>query len=476
MFCLCAICGSGAGRRSLATAAAGLVLALAAPAQEETSAVPPAGALRLEAADRILVLAPHPDDESLCTGGVIQRALAQKLPVRVVWLTYGDNNQWSFALYRMHPVLMPAAVRAMGQIRCQEALAAGRRLGLAPEQMVTLGYPDFGAMDIWERHWGGAPACESMFTHVEAVPYANAYRPGAPYKGEEILRDLETILRDFRPTKVFVSHPADRHNDHVALYLFTRVALWNLEGELRPQLYPALVHYRRWPAPRGDEPDRPLLPPAGFHPAIAWTPFELTPAEVQVKREAIRLHRTQFEYAGSYLFSFLRSNELFGDLPEVRLGEVAPAPRELGGPAATGEGEDEERLTDRERTLFVGLEWRAVRRDGDALAMTLHLSRPLAEAVSVSMYAFGYDPAVPFAQMPKLHLRLGALRETVTDQETRLADSGIEIRRDLNEIVARIPFAALHHPRKILISARSYLSEVPLDFSAWRIVDAGLRE
>ena len=40
--------------------------------------------------DRVLVLAPHPDDEVIGCAGVIQRAVAMSLPLRVVFLTYGD--------------------------------------------------------------------------------------------------------------------------------------------------------------------------------------------------------------------------------------------------------------------------------------------------------------------------------------------------------------------------------------------------
>jgi hypothetical protein len=49
----------------------------------------------LNGKDRLLVLAPHPDDESLATGGLIQRATRQGLPVKVVFLTNGQNNPWA---------------------------------------------------------------------------------------------------------------------------------------------------------------------------------------------------------------------------------------------------------------------------------------------------------------------------------------------------------------------------------------------
>src|SRR5439155_180960 len=84
----------------------------------------------------------------------------------------------------------------------REAVAAARILGLGPGELTFLGYPDFGTFEIWTEHWGEKPPLRSKLTRVTAVPYASAFRPGAPYKGEEILRDLSTLVRDFRPTKV----------------------------------------------------------------------------------------------------------------------------------------------------------------------------------------------------------------------------------------------------------------------------------
>ena len=80
--------------------------------------------IELRANDRILVLAPHPDDESLACGGVIQRALNSGLPVHVLFLTLGDNNEWSFMVYRKRPELSPSQVRSMGEVR-QRPIAVG---------------------------------------------------------------------------------------------------------------------------------------------------------------------------------------------------------------------------------------------------------------------------------------------------------------------------------------------------------------
>jgi LmbE family N-acetylglucosaminyl deacetylase len=197
-----------------------LLMSLACHA--EAAAMPE---INLKADDRVLILAPHPDDEVLGCAGIIQDAVKRNLPVRIVFLTYGDNNEWSFLVYRKRPVVLPGSLRKMGLVRRSEAIAAARELGLAPEQLTFLGYPDFGTLKIWYAYWGDRPPFRSMLTRVRQVPYANAFRPGAAYRGHEILRDLTSVIREFRPTKIFVSHPADHNGDHRALYLFTRIAL-----------------------------------------------------------------------------------------------------------------------------------------------------------------------------------------------------------------------------------------------------------
>ena len=50
--------------------------------------------LTFRASDRLLVFAPHPDDETIATGELIQLAIAAGVAVRVVFATDGDNNPW----------------------------------------------------------------------------------------------------------------------------------------------------------------------------------------------------------------------------------------------------------------------------------------------------------------------------------------------------------------------------------------------
>lgn len=420
--------------------------------------------------DRLLVLAPHPDDEILGCGGIIQQAVAMHLPVRVGIFTYGDNNQWSFIVYRKLPILTRGGVERMGLLRHDEAVAATKIVGLAPEQLLFFGYPDFGTMAIWKDHWGEQPPFRSMLTRATAVPYPNALRPGAPYKGEEIERDLLSVLREFRPTKIFVSHPGDYMPDHSALYLFTRVALWDVESEMQPALYPYLIHFKHWPIPFGYRPSEFLEPPRAFQRQIPWQSHRLTPEQVERKRAALRAHRTQYGYNARYLLSFVRSNELFGDFPVVTLRASSP-PVALSSGETVPSVEPPEELTDEERAKFVGLEWRSVHLTGDHLIITIAFSRPLAQAVMASTYLFGYRSDSDFSRMPKVHIRLGALTYKVFDQDRELPHDSLHVTRRPKEITIDVPLTLLGVPRRVLVSARTYLAEVPLDWVSWRIFE-----
>jgi LmbE family N-acetylglucosaminyl deacetylase len=419
--------------------------------------------------DRVLVLAPHPDDETLGTGGVIQQALDAGLPVHVVFLTNGDANEWSFVLYNRRPELLQRQVEAMGEVRHNEAVAATGVLGLKPEQLTFLGYPDFGTLRIWLSHWGSEPAFRSLLTRVTKVPYADAYRPGAAYKGEEVLADLKAVIEEFKPTKIFVSHPADYNTDHEALYLFTRVAMWDLG--LQPEVYPYLVHAPAWPMPRGADPGRTLAPPADLAPQESWWTLPITSQEIGRKQAALEQHRTQYQSNERYLSSFIRANELFGDYPDASL---PPGAGEAGPDAIlpdTRAPEPAEGLTEEERAKFVGVEWRKIERDGDNLVLTAALSKPLAEGMGLSAYLFGYRPDKAFGDMPKIHLSVGALSQAVSDQSRRLEDSGVVVTRNARDIVLHVPLALLGDPDRAFVSARTYLGDMPLDSSAWRVLD-----
>ena len=90
------------------------------------------------ASDRILILAPHPDDEVMATGGVIQKALKANAKVKVLFLTNGDHNEPAFIVYEKRLTMRKGEFIHMGQVRREESLEALKRLGLAEKNCVFL--------------------------------------------------------------------------------------------------------------------------------------------------------------------------------------------------------------------------------------------------------------------------------------------------------------------------------------------------
>src|SRR6201998_36784 len=94
--------------------------------------------------DKILVVAPHPDDESLGTGGLLQRIFAQKIPVRIIFATNGEKNQWAKRYWNKRLQIGPDERLRWGQRRREEALNAIRTLGGKPDCARFLNLPDLG--------------------------------------------------------------------------------------------------------------------------------------------------------------------------------------------------------------------------------------------------------------------------------------------------------------------------------------------
>jgi len=428
--------------------------------------------LAFSAGDRVMVLAPHPDDESLGCGGVLHDAVRAGLPVRVVFLTNGDANELSFLVWERHPVVTSSGAIAMGRTRGQEALHAARALGLPADAVTFLGYPDAGTMAMWTGYWGAHAPYRSLITRVTAVPYETALRPGAPYKPEEVMRDLQTVLREFRPTKIFVSHPADAHPDHRAWYLYATATVWETPDLPAPEIHPFLIHHKHWPVPAADPPATPLIPPPLLGYEIAWQRRPLDAVDQKAKREALDAHATQMAYSRDFMLGFVRANELFGDFVAAPLKHAGDSDDLKAGAVAAGP-DPRAQVAPQVREAFVGVEWQRVARSGDALTFTAELSRRLLPGTHVTFHLFGARPERPFATMPKIRVTVSAFGHDVYDRDTPLPKEKVDVTRSGRLIAVRVPLSLLGSPRRLFAGAETVVADLLMHPAAWRIVDLG---
>ncbi|MDI6827149.1 MAG: PIG-L family deacetylase [Armatimonadota bacterium] len=272
------------------------------------------------AGQKIVIFAPHPDDETLGCGGLIQQALQAGADVKVVVVTNGEYPEIDVIIFEKTVKLTPESFIRLGYMRQRETLSALRYLGLPAKNVIFLGYPNGNTYRMWlPSNWLPSNPVRSVRTKATRSPYLNSFTPKAIYCGQSVVKDIETILLREKPDLVIAPHPNDIHSGHWSVYAYTRFALDELASQehsfaQKCMVYTYLVHRSFWPAPRGFKPFVMLEPPA---PLVAlqqteWFALPLTVAQMIDKRKAIAMYKTQFGAIDSLLQSFARGNELFG--------------------------------------------------------------------------------------------------------------------------------------------------------------------
>ncbi len=286
----------------------GLFLLAASAGMPATAAsAPAAGVLPdLGAATSLLVVAPHPDDETLCCAGVIQRVLAAGGHASIVWVTSGDGSALGMLL--IEKTLFDAAkMRAFGEQRMREARTATATLGVPAGDQLFLGYPDGGVLALLGEY--RTRPYTSRYTRAAAVPYPDALFPGHPYTGANLGQDLQAVIERVRPTLVLAPSPLDEHDDHRAAGLAMQ-ALAARAGSRYAMRYWVVHGGEGWPSPRGLMKGVPLAPAPRAAP-LDPQPFALLPAEEDRKLAAVRAYATQLQIMEPFLLSFVRTTELF---------------------------------------------------------------------------------------------------------------------------------------------------------------------
>ncbi|WP_232821098.1 PIG-L family deacetylase [Dyella sp. C11] len=167
--------------------------------------------LTLHAGTRLLVVAPHPDDESIATGELIQQVRQAGGDVRILLLTNGDNNPWPQRWVERRLRIGMDERRRWGERRRTEVAHALAQLGVDPQALHAQGWPDMGVTD-----------------QIRQSP-------------QESVATISAMLDAFRPTLVALPSLGDHHPDHSAAHVMTRLAVagW---AEPAPRMLAYLVH------------------------------------------------------------------------------------------------------------------------------------------------------------------------------------------------------------------------------------------
>ena len=212
----------------------------------------------LAAGDRLLILAPHPDDESIATGGLLQAARCAGAACRVVVLTDGDNNPWPQRWMEKRWRIDAVDRARWGGRRREEARAAMRILCLDESDARFLGLPDLGLTDLLM---------------------------GAD---RQVIQSLRAQFDEFAPTLLVLPALGDRHPDHSATNILARMALAQYGGAA-PRMLEFAVH--------------------GDLPAEAGIIVSLSDAQRDLKQAAILAHASQMRLGRRRFLRYAKTEE-----------------------------------------------------------------------------------------------------------------------------------------------------------------------
>jgi LmbE family N-acetylglucosaminyl deacetylase len=315
-------------RRGLWRVLCALAILVSSCAQaEEPQAIEPL----LSAKTRLMVFSPHPDDETLGAGGLVQRVLGMGGQVKVVFMTNGDG--FPEGVEKEDHIAYPTAkdYREYGKKRREESLQALTVLGMKEQDVTFLGFPDGGLCYLLWKYRSDPKAYRSPYTKENHPSESEMIIPHTDYNGRDLRKEIARVIADFRPDLLALTPPEDEHPDHCATYHLVREALINLEKQgsfTQPKVLTFLIHFGQWPVGQGSGTGSRLNPPENPpDKETTWISFPLQPEEAHLKRKALLQYHTQMLVMGRYLMSFARANELFFMEHQGMTREMGKMPR-----------------------------------------------------------------------------------------------------------------------------------------------------
>jgi LmbE family N-acetylglucosaminyl deacetylase len=310
---------AGLVRLALSLAALGSATAMAAALPADGGSPPAASRRSLEVPERLrlLVVAPHPDDETLGAAGLMQRVKELHGRVTVVYVTSGDGYVDGVELETHTPKPKPEDFVGYGERRLHEALRALQAMSVRPRSLRILGFPDGGLVDLLTTNWSTSNPYVSPYTHDRSPPYPESMDVDAVYSGVALERDLARVVTKTNPAWIAVTAPWDIHPDHCAAFHFVTRTLRRLTPPnprfASVQVLAYTVHRPDWPS--GGE-GQTLDPPPGVDPdGAGWRFLELSSEELSGKGRALDQYTTQMDIMAPLFRAFVRPNEVFAVFP-----------------------------------------------------------------------------------------------------------------------------------------------------------------
>lgn len=275
---------------------------------------------------RILILAPHQDDEALMCAGVISHALRNGAEVKIGVITNGDKKG-----------------RKIGLTRIKETIKAMDCLGLDQKNITFFGYGST-EMDVktsfmyrlYHAETDDTVVSSNVGSETYSIPDSPEYHyqkfgiPGS-YNRSSLREDLKLFITEYKPDHIFAASLYDIHPDHFILYQFiieAIIATKCSDHAFSPTLHEYLIHShdgdKYWPLRNSkNNLPNPFSKPATFDTdtLLDWEKREIftVPIEMQTipystnkKHIAISKYRSQRPSGNkNYLYSYVKRDEIF---------------------------------------------------------------------------------------------------------------------------------------------------------------------
>jgi LmbE family N-acetylglucosaminyl deacetylase len=292
-----------------------LVVALAqsAFADADLASITQAVSLPVPERLRLLVVAPHPDDETLGAAGLMQRVQELHGRVSVAYVTSGDGYLDGVELETGKLKPKPRDFVDYGEQRLHEALRALQAISISQKSLFVFGFPDGGLLDLLTTYWSSKHGFVSPYTRDSRPPYPRSLDPDTAYSGVALERELARLITHVSPQWIAVTGPWDIHPDHCATFHFVVRALRRLTSSnprfAVPRVLAYTVHRPDWP---GFSEGTTLGPPPGIASGNAiWRFLDLTTAELDGKGRALDEYTSQMDIMAVLFRGFVRPNEVF---------------------------------------------------------------------------------------------------------------------------------------------------------------------
>ena len=213
----------------------------------------------------VIILAPHPDDECLGTGGLIQQVIQNGGKVHVIFITNGDNNPWPQRFVDRRWSIGPLERHRWGQRRKIEAEKSLQVLGEGKVTSEFLELPDAGILELWK------------------------------VGDRQLSNCIAAQISKLKPDLLVTPCEYDRHSDHRATHAYGIDAVKISDHNCDHLTY--LIH-RPWGMKILNSPKPDLF-------------LSLTELQQQKKLRAIQCHETQMALSQSRFCKFAKSSEPF---------------------------------------------------------------------------------------------------------------------------------------------------------------------